>query len=196
MPPIRTRRRGERRKKQVVGEGQPREPEESDPAAESVATQRAPTCDGLGSAISNQSESTGLPKPDRISVWIVGSSIIKRAFIQSRLRPGGWSLGLSERGVDIWWQGYGGLKFIDLVHKVRHLATLEDPPRYLIIHCGANDLGQIKLSRLLYRIKWDIQLLSRIFTNTTLVWSFLLPRISWRHSSNVRATHTDISFLK
>ncbi|XP_061194825.1 uncharacterized protein LOC133202988 [Saccostrea echinata] len=130
---------------------------------------------------------TGFPKPGRITVWIVGSSIIKRASMAARLRPGGWSLGLTQRGVDMWWQGYGGLKFIDLVQKVRYLATLEDPPRYLIIHCGANDLGQIKLSRLLYRIKWDIQLLSRIFTNTTLVWSFLLPRISWRHSSNIRA---------
>ncbi|XP_048759290.2 uncharacterized protein LOC125668895 [Ostrea edulis] len=130
---------------------------------------------------------TGCVKTDRITVWIVGSSIIKKASIAARNRPGGWSLGLNQRGVDIWWQGYGGLKFIQLVKKVRYLATSEDPPKYLLIHCGANDLGQTKLQSLLHRIKADIKLLSGISSHTTLIWSFLLPRISWRHSQNVKA---------
>jgi lysophospholipase L1-like esterase len=130
---------------------------------------------------------TGSLQPDSIRVWIVGSSIIKRASIAARSRPGGLSLGLTQRGINIWWQGYGGLKFMHLVAKIRHLANFEDRPKYMLIHCGANDLGQVRLANLLHKIKFDIELLASIFPHTTIIWSFLLPRILWRHSQKTRA---------
>lgn len=123
----------------------------------------------------------------RCSVWIVGSSIVRNAGIAALSRPGGQGLGLQTKGIDIWWQGYGGLWFVDLACKLRWLAQFENPPNFIVIHCGANDIGQVKTQKLLDRVRWDLRLLASVFPNTKLVWSFLLPRVAWRYSKNVRA---------
>lgn len=123
----------------------------------------------------------------RCSVWIVGSSIVRNAGIAALSRPGGQGLGLQKKGIDIWWQGYGGLRFVDLACKLRWLAQFENPPNFIVIHCGANDIGQVKTQKLLDRVRWDLRLLASVFPNTKLVWSFLLPRVAWRYSKNVRA---------
>ncbi|XP_078331160.1 uncharacterized protein LOC144624989 [Crassostrea virginica] len=54
-----------------------------------------------------------------IKVWIVGSSIIKHAALETRTRPEGTGLGLENLSIELWWQGYGGLKFIDIAKKLR-----------------------------------------------------------------------------
>eukprot|EP00105_Crassostrea_gigas_P038430 XP_019922578.1 PREDICTED: uncharacterized protein LOC109618698 [Crassostrea gigas] len=118
------------------------------------------------------------------SVWIVGSSIIKHAAIEARVRPGGTSLGLKSMGIELWWQEYGGLKFVDVAKKLRYLATLQDSPQFIVMH--GNDFGQIPLSKLLYRVKWDIRLMASVFPDCQLVWSFILPRITWRYSQRPR----------
>uniref|UniRef100_A0A8W8IHN0 SGNH hydrolase-type esterase domain-containing protein n=1 Tax=Magallana gigas TaxID=29159 RepID=A0A8W8IHN0_MAGGI len=87
----------------------------------------------------------------RCSVWIVGSSIVRNAGIAALSRPGGQGLGLQTKGIDIWWQGYGGLRFVDLACKLRWLAQFENPPNFIVIHCGANDIGQVKTQKLLDR---------------------------------------------
>ncbi|XP_052692399.1 uncharacterized protein LOC128170666 isoform X2 [Crassostrea angulata] len=123
----------------------------------------------------------------RCSDWLVGSSIVRNAGIAALSRPGGQGLGLQTKGIDIWWQGYGGLRFVDLACKLRWLAQFENPPNFIVIHCGANDIGQVKTQKLLDRVRWDLRLLASVFPNTKLVWSFLLPRVAWRYSKNVRA---------
>ena len=47
--------------------------------------------------------------------------------------------------------------------------------------------GFDSLAKLLYRIKWDIRLIASVFPNCKLIWSFVLPRISWRTSQNARS---------
>ena len=78
-----------------------------------------------------------------IKVWIVGSLIIKHAALETRTRPEGTGLGLENLGIELWWQGYGFLKFIDIAKKLRYLFTLQDPPHFIPMHCGGNDLGLI-----------------------------------------------------
>ena len=71
------------------------------------------------------------------SVWIVGSSINKDAFITARERPGGVSLGLQWIGVNIWWQGRGGLTLSNIRHQMNVMMRLEDPPDlYYYSHWG------------------------------------------------------------
>jgi hypothetical protein len=43
------------------------------------------------------------------SVWLVGSSIIKIAFIETRSSEEGTNLGLGRINVSIWWRGQGGI---------------------------------------------------------------------------------------
>jgi hypothetical protein len=44
-----------------------------------------------------------------LKVWLGGSFIIKREFIEARKRPGGIQLGLTRLGLSLWWQGRSGM---------------------------------------------------------------------------------------
>jgi hypothetical protein len=42
-------------------------------------------------------------------VWIIGSSIVRNAFVHARKSSVGINLGLSRVGLQLLWQGYGGM---------------------------------------------------------------------------------------
>ena len=48
-----------------------------------------------------------------VTVWCVGSSIIKHAFTTAWSRPGGTNMGLERVIMRICWQGYSGFKFVN-----------------------------------------------------------------------------------
>ena len=79
-----------------------------------------------------------------IEAWFVGSSIVKRAFVAARDRPGGVSLGLQRLGKNMWWQGKGGMIWTDMYKKIKTLLKVNYKPQYmyLILHCAANDMGK------------------------------------------------------
>ncbi|XP_061183336.1 uncharacterized protein LOC133191607 [Saccostrea echinata] len=120
-------------------------------------------------------------------IWIVGSSIIKWAFYYARKSLDGVDLGLRRRNYRIFWQGKGGMKWFDLIPKIKLLLRYESPPEILIIHCGGNDIGKIPLLQLRSIMSSALEELKQLLPKTTLVWSNMLPRISWRFSSNSKA---------
>uniref|UniRef100_K1QSM1 Uncharacterized protein n=1 Tax=Magallana gigas TaxID=29159 RepID=K1QSM1_MAGGI len=105
------------------------------------------------------------------AVWCVGSSIIKHAFLAAMLRTGGINLGLERLGIKIWWQG------------------LEEAPDFLVIHGGGNDLGDPDwpLAELIEHMSESITSLADLLPKTKLVWSQILPRKSYRYSSDLEA---------
>ncbi|XP_052699899.1 uncharacterized protein LOC128177282 [Crassostrea angulata] len=140
--------------------------------------------------------STGIENPTTSAstwqdsaVWCVGSSIIKHAFLAAMLRTGGINLGLERLGIKIWWQGYAGLKFTDLKKKVMYLTRLEEAPDFLVIHDGGNDLGDPDwpLAELIEHMSESITSLADLLPKTKLVWSQILPRKSYRYSSDLEA---------
>ena len=121
-------------------------------------------------------------------VWCVGSSIVKKAFCAARERPGGINLGLDRKGMSIWWQFKGGMVWADLYPKLRHLVRISDLPRFLIIHCGANDVGMEKETReLIGAMKTTIEKIKLLMPSVTVVWSQMLPRKSWWYAEDVVA---------
>lgn len=65
--------------------------------------------------------------------------------------------------------------------KVRSLLKVEDPPHYLLVHYGGNDVGQEdKCVVLRKNIKKGLDKLQNLLPNTTLIWSQVLPRLQWR----------------
>ena len=121
-------------------------------------------------------------------VWCVGSSIVKKAFCAARERPGGINLGLDREGISIWWQFKGGMVWADLYPKLRHLVRISDLPHFLIIHCGANDIGMEKETReLIGAMKTTIEKIKQLMPSVTVVWSQMLPRKSWWYSEDMVA---------
>ncbi|VDI41058.1 ammonium transporter Rh [Mytilus galloprovincialis] len=122
-----------------------------------------------------------------ITIWIVGSSLVKNAFVQARRRPGGINLGLDHIGVRLWWLGKSGMRLKDLLNRIKLMLRYEEPPNYLVIHIGGNDLGEIKTGVLRNRLKHYVNNIKELLLNTTLVWSQILPRLTWRYSANIDA---------
>ncbi|KAJ8307264.1 hypothetical protein KUTeg_015348 [Tegillarca granosa] len=99
-------------------------------------------------------------------VWCVGSSITERAFCAARQRCGGAIL----CNVTNYFKGF----FL--------LLQIKNPPNFLIVHCGGNDLGRIPLSDLRNLLKQIIQTLAKRLPHTRIIWSQILPRLQWRYS--------------
>ena len=117
-------------------------------------------------------------------IWIIGSSIVRNAFVHARKSSVGINLGLSRVGLQLLWQGYGGMTTCDVMSKVRNLKRVENLPGYIVLHVGGNGLGYVKVGFLRNRIKNIIRKFRALLPNTRIIWSEILPRNQWRHSKN------------
>lgn len=79
------------------------------------------------------------------------------------------------------------MKLQDLNTRLSTLLRLEDRPEFLIIHCGANNVGQKTTEELLELLSTTLSRICDMFPTTTIVWSSALPRLAWRFSENVKA---------
>jgi len=117
------------------------------------------------------------------AVWIVGSSIIKNAFVASKERSCGVNLGLRRLDVFIWWQGKSGARLWDVKGQLKTMLKYEEAPRIIIIHIG----GYLDAKTLCERIKEILIWVHGLLPHTMLVWYQILPRLSWRYSTNLNA---------
>ena len=79
---------------------------------------------------------------------MVGSSIVKNAFIVARERPGGINLGLSKINAEIWWQGIRGMVIEQIKKQIVTMLQYEDPPNYIFLHVSANNIGHSKIGHI------------------------------------------------
>jgi lysophospholipase L1-like esterase len=108
---------------------------------------------------------------------ILGSSLVKNAFVDARKRPGGVILSLQRIGVNIWWQGRSELTLRRLKDHIKIMLRYEDPPSKLVIHIGGNDIGKVRLGYLQYQLKELFVWLSQLMPDTAFIWSNMLPRL-------------------
>jgi lysophospholipase L1-like esterase len=59
---------------------------------------------------------------------------------------------------------------------------VENPPGYIVLHVGGNDLGYVKVGFLRNRIKNIIRKIRILLPNTRIIWSEILPRNQWGYS--------------
>jgi hypothetical protein len=112
---------------------------------------------------------------DERTIWVVDSSIVKKAFIYSHSIYDGTQLGLDRHGYRVWGQRLGGMPWDELVPRIKYLLNFEDSPSILVMHCGGNSIGQVPLLDLRNQIGsslWEIQ---SLLPSTRLVWSQILP---------------------
>lgn len=76
-------------------------------------------------------------------IWIVGSSV---HYIESLLSDKAFNISNSPRARKasgtIFWQGKGGMKWWGggIMPKIKCLLKVEDPPNFLVLHCGGNTI--------------------------------------------------------
>lgn len=50
----------------------------------------------------------------------------------------------------------------------------------IVLQLDGNDLATVKQGKLIRKIKKDINYIATVFPSTQVVWSDILPRLSWR----------------
>lgn len=81
------------------------------------------------------------------------------------------------------------MRWDSVITNVQDMMNAKGEPSMLILHCGANDLIEVGSYNLREQICMDFRYLASLLPRTVLVWSQMLPRLSWRGSENVSAAN-------
>ncbi|CAL9683581.1 unnamed protein product [Knipowitschia caucasica] len=117
------------------------------------------------------------------NVWICGHSLIYWAESRAKSPEVGMQLGMDPSRVSLWWRGTQGMTWSQLLPQLHQLKVLWPNPDVLIVHLGGNDLNDSPTD-LLTAVRRDLSSIRSIFPRCLLVWSHILPRRVWRHSSD------------
>ncbi|XP_031758456.1 uncharacterized protein LOC116410934 isoform X2 [Xenopus tropicalis] len=118
-------------------------------------------------------------------ILMVGHSYLRRAERRAAIRPGGRNLGF--HGVDMVWKGISGLRWLQVLPEVFTFSKIYNGPLVLVIHAGGNDLGAVKVAELITIIKSDLERCASLFTNPIILWSEIVPRLTWRGARDLDA---------
>ena len=58
----------------------------------------------------------------------------------------------------------------------------DTPPRYLVLHVGANDIARVDQKQWLQELDELVCFIRAYWPAATLVWSDMLPRVAWRYA--------------
>ncbi|KAK3095954.1 hypothetical protein FSP39_021284 [Pinctada imbricata] len=133
-------------------------------------------CNGVSSDV--------IQAADTPTIWLFGSSLVKRAFFSLKTQSEDLNLGLRAT---LWWQGYSGMTMKRARKRLRHLAAVGETPQVILVHCGANDLGVHPLRQTLRDTVAVYNFLSTRFPNATLIWSNAIPREALSFANNKKA---------
>jgi len=100
------------------------------------------------------------------------------------MRPTGTHLGLDKYGFKLTWVGMPGMSWMNIVPIVFSSIRCFGIPRALLLHVGGNDLGNYSTKELIKHLKFAIYVVNRMLPTTSFIFSSILPRRSWRYSSN------------
>lgn len=116
-------------------------------------------------------------------VWVLGSSLVTRAFVHARASEEGIHLGLQRYGFNLWWQGKGGMHWNQVLPSIETMLEYQLPPKVLVIHCAGNDIGRVPLGNLRHDSLDTLHQLRLLIPSVHIIWSQILPR-KWKYGKS------------
>ena len=112
-------------------------------------------------------------------MWVVGDSYLARARRQ---------LGdVLDGAGPVQWRVKGGWRWHHFKPALfQLLETSSTQPRFLLLHLGTNDLGMVSGRQLYDSIVEDLLYARLRLPHTRIVWSWMLPRCTWRHARDIK----------
>ncbi|KAM3936789.1 uncharacterized protein RB166_000745 [Leptodactylus fuscus] len=118
-------------------------------------------------------------------VFILGHSYVFWAAQRAEVRPGGKSMGF--RDVDVSWRGIRGLRWCQVLPEAIEISRSTSLPVILVVHAGGNDIGTLSMAELITLMRADIDRMMGYFTEVVLVWSEMVPRVTWQSAKEATA---------
>ena len=113
------------------------------------------------------------------TTWIIGSSMVYWAAVTMNLNRSAYAE-LATRKTT--WFGTRGMRWDQLLPKLRGLLQHQQAPDTMIIHLGGNDLTSTPLKALISTIKDDLTRINLLMPATRLIWSDITARIRYRNA--------------
>lgn len=86
---------------------------------------------------------------------------------------------LDPLSVNVRWCGQRGMRWDDLRRQIQWIG-LHRVPSMILVHLGGNDITSSTIQKMRRIIRRDFYYLSTNFPTTLLVWSDILPRLTWK----------------
>ncbi|XP_077779627.1 uncharacterized protein LOC114600493 [Podarcis muralis] len=132
----------------------------------------------------SSSSSSGLAA---VRIWLVGHSIVHWAGVAARQSSLGPGLGFPPH-VQLSWLARRGMRWSELLPRIRRQLLLEGPPSAIVVQLGENDLVSMDCFSLRTAIVGDMEQLQAWVPTAKIFWSKLLHRRIWRGSRCPLAT--------
>lgn len=114
-------------------------------------------------------------------MWIIGDSYVRRGGERAADTVG---RDLSLPGVRVFWFGWGGLRWKQLLSFFSQSLRGRAAPDVLLIHCGGNDLGAVRSVQLVKTMKEDLHQLKLRHPGMKIVLSAVTQRCRWKAGAN------------
>ena len=112
---------------------------------------------------------------------IVGHSYVFWAARYAASSRWGSNLGLGALA-SISWKGMRGMQWVQFGRLTAFGST---PPDILVVHLGGNDLPRLPGKALILDILRDLRRLHMLYPAMRIVWSTIIPRLTWRGAGNM-----------
>ncbi|XP_044142811.1 uncharacterized protein LOC122932460 [Bufo gargarizans] len=117
---------------------------------------------------------------EQMIVWILGHSFVFWAERRAAERNYSKESYMGSLFVSIFWLGFRGLKWYQIIPILKGELRSLPRPDVLIIHAGGNDLGRIRTLDLLDQMKCDLDHIKSLLPHVTLIFSEIIPRLIWK----------------
>jgi hypothetical protein len=118
-------------------------------------------------------------------IWIVGDSIVHWAGEQFHKRKHSQ---FSNKQID--WDGKRGLR-VEGLHPILQLGFIQGKaPSIIIIHVGGNNIYNTNQNKIIRILKKEIAYLFRNFEKSLILWTFILPRLSYSFGHQINDQRT------
>ena len=108
----------------------------------------------------------------------------------------GLNLGFNEKDYKLVWAGMSGMSSYCVVSLLHSMVNCFGLPYAVLIHCGGNDIGIEPCGKLLFDMKFMFFVISQMLPGSKIMFSSILPRLSWRYSEDLKAMDDTRKMLK
>lgn len=113
-------------------------------------------------------------------IWIIGASIVHWAH-EGAKRLNRANLHLDHLNVNVKWNGTSGMRWHQLPSTIQWIG-LHPTPKIIIVHLGGNNVVPTLMQHMKRMMRRDFSRLFQLFPHTLIVWSEILPRLSWKYA--------------